>query len=181
MRTTLGLRGDQRIFLYQGRLTSGRGIELLMDYFQARQGDRDIVVFMGNGPGTQAIRRRADACPRIRLLPAVPPRELPRLELEGLQPPLPWRPPGITKVWPIASLLGSVRPLACISRFRLTPLRSAISERVSPGLTTTFAMAARGHRTGRATGSGNTTARAKAANERRMGTINGADNAMAER
>jgi hypothetical protein len=46
------------------------------------------------------------------------------------------------------------------------PWRSAISERVSPGLTTTFARAAAGARTGK----GNNTARARAARERRIGT-----------
>ena len=76
IRTTLGLREDQRICLYQGRLTSGRGIELLMDSFQARQADHDVIVFMGNGPSTQVISDRAAACPRIRILPAVPPQEL---------------------------------------------------------------------------------------------------------
>ena len=76
IRTTLGLREDQRIFLYQGRLTSGRGIELLMDSFQARQADQDVIVFMGNGPITQVVSERAATCPRIRILPAVPPQEL---------------------------------------------------------------------------------------------------------
>ena len=76
VRTTLGLRKDQRIFLYQGRLTTGRGIELLMDSFEARKGDRNVIVFMGHGPSEQSIRDRSAACPSIQLLPAVPPQEL---------------------------------------------------------------------------------------------------------
>jgi glycosyltransferase involved in cell wall biosynthesis len=47
-----------------------------MDSFQARQADQDVIVFMGNGPSTQVISERAATCPRIRLLPAVPPQEL---------------------------------------------------------------------------------------------------------
>ena len=74
--------------------------------------------------------------------------------------------PGSRKLWPATTRLGLVMPLACISRVRLTPWRSAISERVSPGFTTTFARAAAGARPGK----GNTTARARAARERRIGT-----------
>ena len=88
-----------------------------------------------------------------------------------VEPPAPCAPallraPGSTSFWPAATTLGLLMPLACISRVRLTPWRSAISERVSPGFTTTSARAADGARPGR----GNTTARARAARERRMDT-----------
>jgi glycosyltransferase involved in cell wall biosynthesis len=76
LRDRLGLRSDQRIFLYQGRLTKGRGIAALIDAFALRDGDADVVVFMGYGPMEETLRNRASGCPRIRLHPAVPPGDL---------------------------------------------------------------------------------------------------------
>jgi glycosyltransferase involved in cell wall biosynthesis len=76
LRDRLGLRPDQRIFLYQGRLTKGRGIEALVDAFTMRNGDADVLVFMGYGPLEATLRDHAAGCPRIRFHPAVPPGDL---------------------------------------------------------------------------------------------------------
>ncbi len=49
-RQTFGIRPDQAIFLYQGALSKGRGIELLLQAFEQRQDDRCVLVCMGYGP-----------------------------------------------------------------------------------------------------------------------------------
>jgi glycosyltransferase involved in cell wall biosynthesis len=49
-RQTLGIRPDQVIFLYQGGLSQGRGIETLLQAFEQRHDDRCVLVCMGYGP-----------------------------------------------------------------------------------------------------------------------------------
>lgn len=44
-----GLRKDQIIFLYQGALMPGRGVELILETFKKRTDDRIVMVFMGYG------------------------------------------------------------------------------------------------------------------------------------
>lgn len=48
-RERFNLRIDQRIFLYQGYLMHGRGIEVLLESFNQLQDDNDVIIFMGKG------------------------------------------------------------------------------------------------------------------------------------
>lgn len=48
-RETFGIKREQTIFLYQGGLTSGRGVEILIDTFKLMKDDKSVIVFMGSG------------------------------------------------------------------------------------------------------------------------------------
>lgn len=50
------IRTDQRIFLYQGNLMAGRGIEILLKTFSNFDSDRNVIVFMGKGSLEGMIR-----------------------------------------------------------------------------------------------------------------------------
>lgn len=50
------IRSDQRIFLYQGYLMPGRGIEILLESFNQLQDDKDVIIFMGKGSLTELIK-----------------------------------------------------------------------------------------------------------------------------
>ena len=58
-RETLGIRSNQTIFLYQGGLGKGRGIELLLEAFSDLDSDTNVLVCMGYGPLEDLIRERA--------------------------------------------------------------------------------------------------------------------------
>jgi glycosyltransferase involved in cell wall biosynthesis len=72
-REDLKIRENQTIFLYQGNLSYGRGIELLLEAFDSFDSDKNVLVCMGYGPLEQAIKRRADACSKIYFFPASSP------------------------------------------------------------------------------------------------------------
>jgi len=59
-RENLGIRSDQTIFLYQGGLSKGRGVELLLEAFSGLDSDKNVLVFMGYGPLEKLIQRRAE-------------------------------------------------------------------------------------------------------------------------
>jgi glycosyltransferase involved in cell wall biosynthesis len=71
LRKAFGLRDDQRIYLYQGALTVGRGIEVLLDTFSNFQQDHRVVVFMGYGPLVEKIKSVAANHPCVYYHPAV--------------------------------------------------------------------------------------------------------------
>lgn len=73
-REQLGIREDQFILLYQGGLTTGRGVHLILDAFKARQDDRVVAVFMGYGPLQQHIQTTARQQKNIFFYPAVAPQ-----------------------------------------------------------------------------------------------------------
>lgn len=73
-REQLGIREDQIIFLYQGGLIEGRGINLILDAFKSRQGDRLVVVFMGYGELDKSIKVTAKKFNNIYFFPAVSPQ-----------------------------------------------------------------------------------------------------------
>jgi glycosyltransferase involved in cell wall biosynthesis len=76
LRESLAIGEHVIIFLYQGILGPGRGLEALLDAFEAqRHGDR-ILVLMGMGPYEQRVRAAAARTGSIRFHPAVPPDEL---------------------------------------------------------------------------------------------------------
>lgn len=49
-RETLCIKEEQTIFLYQGGLSRGRGIEILLEAFKSLQNTNAVIVFMGYGP-----------------------------------------------------------------------------------------------------------------------------------
>jgi len=59
-RDELGIQNDQVIFLYQGRLCEGRGVEMLLDVFLKLELSKEVIVFMGYGPLENRIRSLAD-------------------------------------------------------------------------------------------------------------------------
>ncbi|MEN9639571.1 MAG: hypothetical protein RLZZ262_1440 [Bacteroidota bacterium] len=72
LRKHFQLRDDQKIFLYQGALTMGRGIETLIETFASFPDDKKVVVFMGYGPLTQRIVDAGKTNRTIYYHPAVP-------------------------------------------------------------------------------------------------------------
>ena len=57
-RKTFGISKEQTIFLYQGNLGKGRGIEILLDTFKALDSSR-VIVFMGYGQLEGWIKEKA--------------------------------------------------------------------------------------------------------------------------
>ncbi len=76
LRDQLGLLPEQRILLYQGLLTTGRGIEVLLEHFTSRPATDLVMVFMGYGPLWGQIERIAVTCSSVRAVRAVPPDEV---------------------------------------------------------------------------------------------------------
>ncbi len=74
LRQAVGLGGDVQLFLYQGLLAPGRGVELLIEAF-SKLPDRHLV-FMGYGELEGRIRKLAARQPNIHFLPAVPPEHV---------------------------------------------------------------------------------------------------------
>lgn len=66
-----GIRSDQVVFLYQGGLSLGRGIETLLQAFEQRSGDRCVLVCMGYGPLEGLVIDYSRRCPIIFFHPAV--------------------------------------------------------------------------------------------------------------
>jgi glycosyltransferase involved in cell wall biosynthesis len=75
-RQQLGIRDDQLIFLYQGGLDTGRGVQLVLDVFKAQQDDHNVIIFMGYGPLQPAIQSAASRHKNIYFHPAVAPQVL---------------------------------------------------------------------------------------------------------
>ena len=50
------INSDQRIFLYQGYLMPGRGIEILLESFNGLEDDKNVIVFMGKGSLSDLIK-----------------------------------------------------------------------------------------------------------------------------
>lgn len=71
MRAVLGLGPEAIILVYLGRLGKGRGIELLVDAFQLTESSKHLV-FMGDGPMGDWLRRKSSENANIHLLDPVP-------------------------------------------------------------------------------------------------------------
>ncbi len=81
LRDALGLSDGVLVFLYQGVIGPGRGIDILLRTFAAmRAADRHLVFvgFSDGGDEIDRIRDTAMACENVHLLHSVPPAELPR-------------------------------------------------------------------------------------------------------
>ncbi len=64
------------IMLYQGGLSRGRGLELLLDAFMVRKDDKVVIIFMGYGELEGYIKDLAAKCGNIFYHEAVPSNEL---------------------------------------------------------------------------------------------------------
>lgn len=76
LREKLGIAKGSILFLYQGGLSKGRGIELIAEAFCNMDDPGKVVVFMGYGPLESFIADLAKKHGNIFFLPAVPPDEL---------------------------------------------------------------------------------------------------------
>ena len=72
-RERLDIRADQTIFLYQGSLSKGRGIEILLDVFSTLDTDKIVLVCMGYGPLESLVRETAQEQSSVFFYPAVSP------------------------------------------------------------------------------------------------------------
>ena len=63
------------IFIYQGVINTGRGIELLNKVFSQVSFEKHLVV-MGYGPLVGIVKEAAESTPNIHFLPAVSPQEI---------------------------------------------------------------------------------------------------------
>ncbi|PCF74748.1 glycosyl transferase [Staphylococcus delphini] len=80
----LGLPADEKILLYQGGLQEGRGLEKLIDAMPMI--DEGVLVFVGGGKLTEALKAQAQASPssdRIYFLDKVPFEQLPSITREA--------------------------------------------------------------------------------------------------
>jgi glycosyltransferase involved in cell wall biosynthesis len=75
-RRTFDILSEQTIFLYQGGLSHGRGIEILLETFKIIDDDNSVIVFMGYGPLEGLIKESSKEYENIYFHPAVPPDEL---------------------------------------------------------------------------------------------------------
>lgn len=72
-REQLGINQNQTIFLYQGALSSGRGIELLLETFKDIEDKNSVIVFMGYGQLEKIILEFSKKHENIYFYPAVSP------------------------------------------------------------------------------------------------------------
>lgn len=71
-RETFGIRDDQKIFLYQGGLGKGRGIEILLEYFEKHEKNENVLVCMGYGPLENLIKSKSKISNNIFFHKAMP-------------------------------------------------------------------------------------------------------------
>ena len=64
-REILHIRDDQTIFLYQGGLVEGRGIEIMLEAFSDLSSDKIVLVFMGYGHLETLVQSKAKVSPTI--------------------------------------------------------------------------------------------------------------------
>lgn len=72
-RETLNISKEKTIFLYQGGLSNGRGIEILLETFKQITDDKSIIVFMGYGPLESLVQTAASTYNNIYFHQAVSP------------------------------------------------------------------------------------------------------------
>lgn len=77
LREKLGLKDNQMVFLYQGMLGKGRGIEVLLNAFDSRKTTDAVIVFMGFGALKEQIEAFAARNENIFFIPAVSYSEIP--------------------------------------------------------------------------------------------------------
>ena len=72
-REKLGIEGEKIIFLYQGGLSRGRGIEILLEAFKNIDNKDAVIVFMGYGELEENIKNESQQYKNIYFYPAVSP------------------------------------------------------------------------------------------------------------
>ncbi len=72
-RKSLGIKKDSIIVLYQGGLSDGRGVELLLETFKLRDNDKIVIVFMGYGKLEDLVKNYANKYNNIFYYSAVSP------------------------------------------------------------------------------------------------------------
>lgn len=77
LRELHGIRDGDLLFLYQGALSPGRGIERIIEAFEAVDAGKHLVL-MGYGVLEERVRDAADREPNIHFQPAVPPEMVQR-------------------------------------------------------------------------------------------------------
>jgi glycosyltransferase involved in cell wall biosynthesis len=75
-RRMFGLPDSARVYLYQGVLGAGRGLEMVARAFTESLVPDGVVIFLGYGPLESEVRRWAAASSRVFFHAAVPPGEL---------------------------------------------------------------------------------------------------------
>jgi glycosyltransferase involved in cell wall biosynthesis len=75
LKEKFGIKGDEILFIYQGGLSKGRGIQIILDAF-ARVNAKRHVVFMGRGPLEEVIMEYEKNFSNIHLHVAVKPEEV---------------------------------------------------------------------------------------------------------
>lgn len=70
-RETFGIQENQTIFLYQGGLSHGRGIEILLETFKTIDDENAVIVFMGYGSLENMIKKTSKEYKNIYLHQAV--------------------------------------------------------------------------------------------------------------
>ncbi len=72
-REVFSIKKEQTIFLYQGALSKGRGIEIVFETFKQMQDNRSVVVFMGYGELEELVKTTAKEYKNIYFHKAVSP------------------------------------------------------------------------------------------------------------
>ncbi|MEI8605382.1 glycosyltransferase [Pseudoalteromonas sp. B160] len=72
-RDNFAIHAEQKIFLYQGALNKGRGIEILLEAFKKLNDSTKVLVIMGYGELEKIVKLEADNSQNIFFQPAVKP------------------------------------------------------------------------------------------------------------
>jgi len=75
-RETFNISKDKTVFLYQGGLSSGRGIEILLETFKTIENKNAVIVFMGYGPLESLVQNATKEYENIYFHKAVSPEVL---------------------------------------------------------------------------------------------------------
>lgn len=75
LKEKFGIKGDEILFIYQGGLTEGRGLQIILDAF-TKVSRKKHIVFMGRGPLEEAIRQYGIKFSNIHLHPPVKPEQV---------------------------------------------------------------------------------------------------------
>jgi glycosyltransferase involved in cell wall biosynthesis len=76
LRDEFNIPDHKKIVIYQGGLSAGRGLELLIKAFQNNDDDCYVIIFMGYGELEKLVKKEASLFPRIYYKSAVHPSEI---------------------------------------------------------------------------------------------------------
>lgn len=72
LREEFGISEEKKIFLYQGMISGGRGIELLLEAFRVRSDERAVLVIMGHGALEGVVKAASNAQTNVFFKESVP-------------------------------------------------------------------------------------------------------------